>query len=382
MGERVEAVVVGGGTCGLAAAATLGRAGRPAVVLEREEQLGMSWARRYDTLKLNTLARMSHLPGYRFPRRYGRYPSRDNMVEYLRDYAKRERLDVRHGVRVDRIDRADDGWTVSTSAGEFEAPIVVVATGYDVVPKMPSWPGADSFEGELIHAREFRSAGPFAGRDVLVVGAGNTGTEIAHHLLAGGASSVTVSMRTPPNIFPRDFLRVSLNPPAAVLNKLPARIADPVLGGVQRVIFGDLSRYGMPRSPYGALTNIQERAVAPAVDDGFVDDLKRGDIELVGVIERFEGRDVVLADGRRLQPDVVIAATGYGRGLEPLVGHLGVLDPSGHPVAPDGRAAPGAPGLFFVGYVPAFSGQLREGRIQARRLAREVRRSGTRRSPA
>jgi cation diffusion facilitator CzcD-associated flavoprotein CzcO len=373
--ERADAAVIGAGACGLAAAAVLKRAGLRPLVLDREAELGSSWARRYDTLRLNTMGAMSHLPGRRFPRRYGRYPRRDDMVEYLRDYARAQGLEVRFGTAVERVDRAGGGgWRVTTAAGELEAPVVVVATGYDVVPKMPRWPGAESFEGELIHAREFRSAGPFHGRDVLVVGAGNTGTEVAHHLLAGGAARVAVSMRTPPNIFPRDWLGLPLNPTALVLEALPPRVGDPLAQMTQRLIFGDLARYGMPRAPHGPLASIRERAVAPAVDDGFVEDLKRGAVELVGTIERFEGADVVLAGGRRRQPDVVIAATGYSRGLEPLVGHLGVLDPDGHPIAPDGRATPGAPGLHFMGYVAAFSGQLRQARIQARRLAREVRR--------
>jgi hypothetical protein len=168
-------------------------------------------------------------------------------------------------------------------------------------------------------------------------------------------------------------------------------VADPLLQLTQRVIYGDLSKHGLPRAPNGPLWNVDKLVSAPAVDDGFVDDLKRGDVRLVGVIERFEGEDVVLAGGDRLRPDAVIAATGYDRGLEPLVGHLGVLDATGHPVAPDGRAIPGAPGLRFVGYVPALSGQLRQARVQARRLGRELRRDrrgprrhrrGPRRRPA
>ena len=378
MAERAEAVVAGAGACGLAAAALLQRRGVRTVVLDREDEIGSSWMRRYDTLRLNTMSAMSHLPGQRFPRRAGRYPHRDEVIEYLRDYARRQQLDVRSGTNVERVDRDGGGWAVATSDGSYEAPVVVVATGYDVVAKMPEWPGAAGFEGELMHAREFHSAQPFRGRDVLVVGAGNTGTEIAHHLHAGGAGKVTVSMRNPPNIFPRDWLRMPLNPSAVMLEALPQRIADRMAQSTQRMIFGDLSRHGMPRAPRGPLANVRERQSAPAVDDGFVEDLKRGDVELVGVIERFEGADVVLADGRRLQPDAVIAATGYARGLEPIVGHLDVLEPDGHPVAPDGREVPGAPGLHFVGYVPAFSGQLRQARIQARRVARAVRRNAGR----
>ena len=369
--ERHEALVAGGGACGLAAAAMLGKEGVPALVLDRASELGSSWRGRYDTLRLNTWRFMSTLPRYRMPRRYGPYPTRDEVAEYLQDYARRERLDVQLDTEVRRIDRTDGDWQVETSRGPFRARTVVVATGYDVRPKLPEWPGQESFGGELIHAREYKSADPYRGRDVLVVGAGNTGTEIAYWLLRGGARRVRVCMRTPPNVFPRKWLGSHLNVTALLLEALPVPVADRMGQLTQRMIFGDLSRYGLPRAPHGIVTNLQ-RGVAPAIDCGFIEALKAGEIELVGVIDRFEGPDVVLADGERLRPDAVIAATGYERGLEPLVGHLGVLRPDGHPVAPDGRANPQTPGLYFVGYVPAVSGQLRQARVQARRLARAV----------
>jgi putative flavoprotein involved in K+ transport len=372
VGQAADVVVVGAGASGLAAAAMLKQAGREPVVLDRAEEIGSSWARRYDTLRLNTMRTMSSLPGYRIPRRYGRYPARDDVVEYLRDYARHHELEVQRGVEVQRIEQRNGDWRLSTSDGELDAGATVVATGYDVEPKMPSWPGQEGFTGRLLHARDYLSAKPFEGHDVLVVGAGNTGTEIAHHLLVGGAANVTVSMRTPPNIFPRDFLGVPLNPSAPLLERL-GPLGDRMAQLSQRLIFGDLSKYGIPRAPEGPVARTK-RGIAPAVDDGFAADLKRGDVQLVGLVERFEGDEVVLADGDRLRPDDVIAATGYARGLEPLVGHLDVLRDDGHPVAPDGHPVPGRRGLFFVGYVPAFSGQIRQARIQARRVARALRR--------
>src|SRR5205085_5909706 len=106
-----------------------------------------------------------------------------------------------------------------------------------------------------------------------------------------------------------------------------------------------------PRPPAGMFTRLGDEGVSPAVDDGFLDALRAGRTRVVGEIERFDGPDAVLRDGERLSPDVVICATGYSRGLEPLVGHLGVLDARGAPLRPRGAPEhPAAPRLYFVGY--------------------------------
>src|SRR5439155_7312552 len=98
---------------------------------------------------------------------------------------------------------------------------------------------------------------------------------------------------------------------------------------MQRMIYGDLAPYGLPKSPIGFASNLKLRHVSPTIDAGFVAAVKAGRIEVVAAVEAFDGSDVVLADGSRLQPEAVIAATGYDRGLEPLVGHLGVLTEMG-----------------------------------------------------
>src|SRR3954463_15648017 len=143
-GAMSRAVVVGAGPGGLAAAAMLRRAGVDALVLERSDAVAASWRSHYDRLHLHTVRWLSHLPGYRLSRRHGRWVHRDGVVRYLERYVRHHALDVRLGVEVGRIDRADGaGWRVETSDGPLEAERVVVATGYNHTPSLQEWPGRD-----------------------------------------------------------------------------------------------------------------------------------------------------------------------------------------------------------------------------------------------
>ena len=120
------------------------------------------------------------------------------------------------------------------------------------------------------------------------------------------------------------------------------------------------------------ISNVRQRAMGPAVDPGFVKAVKSGRIDIVKAVEGFDGTEVILADDSRIQPEVVIAATGYRRGLEPLVGHLGVLASGGRPATNRERTHPDTPGLYFIGYETPLSGQLRQMRIDAKRIARAI----------
>lgn len=363
----------GGGTAGLAAAASLRSAGVDAIVLERTEEVGASWRTRYDGLRLNTAGWMSTQPGYRASRRrYGEFPSRDAWVKYLEDYAAHHRIDICFGTQVRRLEPVDGEWRVDTDGEALQARFVVIATGFDHDPALPHWPGRDGFAGELIHSSAYRSPKPYGGRDVLVVGPNTTGSEVATLLSRGGAERVRVACRTPPNLTARKFLGASINIPGLVLNHLPLRVADRIGWLGQRMVFGNLDRYGLPRSPDGIATTMRRRRQAPAYDSGFVSLLKAGRIEIVAAVAGFDGADVLLADGTRIQPQVVIAATGYRRGLEPLVGHLGVLGEDGIPLVSGGGEHPSARGLFFNGYRADLSGQLRLMRRDARAIARAV----------
>jgi len=376
---EAEAIVCGAGAAGLSSAAMLQRAGVQTLVLERSDQIAASWRSRYEGLRLNTLGWMSTQPGYHVGRRPRHFPSREEWIDYLERYAKHHRVRIQYQTEVERLEPDGERWRAATCNGSLTARFVVVATGYDRQPRIPAWPGQEAFAGELIHAAEYRDATPYRGRDVLVVSAGVSGSELAYFLSRGGSGRVRVAVRTPPNIVSRCRFGVPINPAAVIADHLPAAIGDRVAAVGQRLTFGDLSPYGLPRSPMGLVSNVRERRVGPAVDDGFVEAVKRGQIEIVAAVEHFEGPDVVLADGSRLQPDAVIAATGYRRGLEPLVGHLGVLRENGEPQVIGGAIHPSAPGLYFVGYAVRLSGPLRRIRIDARRMARAVKRARRRR---
>jgi putative flavoprotein involved in K+ transport len=370
-----EAIVIGAGAAGLAAAATLRGAGIEVVVLEQTDQVGASWRTRYDGLRLNTPGWMSTQPGYRASRRrYGEYPSRDAWVQYLESYTAHHRIDVHFGTQARRVGPLDGGWRVDTDGGELDARFVVIATGYDREPNLPDWPGREGFTSELIHSSAYRNPESYRGRDVLVVGPNITGSEVAHFLCSGGAGRVRVSCRTPPNVMRRTYLGVPVQLNGIVLQHVPLPVADEIIWLGQRLFFGNLERYGLPRSPVGVATTLRRRGQAAVFDDGFVAAVKAGRIELVAAVEGFDGPDVLLADETRIQPDAVIAATGYRRGLEPLVGHLGVLADNGRPLVSGGSQHPSARGLFFNGYRTELSGQLRLMRPDARAIARAVRR--------
>lgn len=360
----MDAIVIGGGAAGLAAAAMLKRRGLEPVVLERGPEVGWSWHERYDRLQLHTVRWLSGLPGHAIPRRHGRWPSRESVCDYLREYADRHGLDVRRGVEALRV---DPGWRVETSAGLLEAPQVVVATGYNGRPIVPDWPGKDAFPGTLIHSSAYRNAEPFRGQDVLVVGAGNSAAEIAVDLADGGAAGVRLSVRTPPHIVRRDRLGIPSQALGIAMTKLPPRWVNALALWLRRHTIPDLAPYGLPIPPEPPGVTFVRTWKIPILDVGIVDAVRSGRVVVVAAVERFEGREVLLADGTRLAPDAVVAGTGFRPALEPLVGHLGVLDARGRPT----RATP-LPGLHFVGFTVTLGGLLRTIGIEAQRLAENV----------
>ncbi|MFE1453771.1 flavin-containing monooxygenase [Streptomyces sp. NPDC058735] len=367
--------VIGGGPGGLSAAYALRARGVRAVVLEKSDRVGASWRRHYDRLRLHTTRRLSALPGLPMPRRFGRWVSRDDVVRYLEKYAEHHRLEIVTGVEVSRVEPAPDGtgWLLHATGGrELTGAAVVVATGFNHTPRLPDWPGRAAFTGEFLHAGEYRNGKPYAGRDVLVVGVGNTGAEIAVDLVDSGASRVRLAVRTVPHLVRRSTAGWAAQYSGILVRRLPVGLVDRVSRVQAKVAVPDLSAHGLPRPDTGLYSRVKQGAI-PVQDVGLIDAVRKGRVEIVAAVEGFEdGGKVLLADGTRISPDAVIAATGYVRALEDLVGHLDVLDGRGMPVVRGARTPRNAPGLYFTGFTNPISGNLRETAIDAVRIAKAV----------
>jgi hypothetical protein len=365
-------IIVGGGPAGLAVAACLGRRGVAATVLDAGSRVGDSWRNRYDRLHLHTPRRQSGLPGYPIARRFGRWVARDDLAVYLTEYAEHHGIEPEHDVAVDRVDYGDGYFRLSTSNGSRTASFVVIATGYTRVPSMPSWPGIDGFTGQVLHASSYRFAIPYRGKRVLVVGTGNSGAEIAADLAEHGAGHVWLSYRTPPHVLPRQIGPLATTILGFPNQYLPAWLIDPTNRLVERLTVGNLGSYGLPRPALGLKAQFLRTEVVPVLDVGLVAQLRAGRVEPTAAVASFTERTVVLSDGRTIDPEVVIAATGYRRGLEDLVGHLGVLHESGAPIVHGPQTHRRTPGLHFIGMLPTFKGLLFQINQDARAISRRI----------
>ncbi|AWI29632.1 NAD(P)/FAD-dependent oxidoreductase [Streptomyces sp. ICN441] len=364
--------VIGAGPGGLAVAAALRERGVRAVVLEKSDSVGASWRGHYDRLHLHTTRRLSGLPGLPIPRRFGRWVARDDVVRYLEKYAEFHELELVTGVEVSRIEPDGSDWVLHATGGRrLTGRAVVVATGFNHTPRMPDWPGRDAFAGELLHASAYRNPAPYEGRDVLVVGVGNTGAEIAADLAGAGAARVRLAVRTAPHIVRRSTAGWPAQRTGILVRRLPVRLVDAAGRLLARIAVPDLSARGLPRPDAGLYTRVRQGAI-PVQDVGLIDAVRTGRVEPVAAVESFDDAKVVLADGSRISPDTVIAATGYHRALEPLVGHLGVLDERGRPVVHGGRTPRETPGLYFTGFTNPISGMLREIALDARKIAKAL----------
>jgi putative flavoprotein involved in K+ transport len=333
--ERFDTVIIGAGQAGLAAGYHLAERGRPFVILDANERIGDTWRRRWDSLRLFTLARYDGLPGWAFPGSPWSYPTKDEVAEYFEAYAARFELPVRPGVHVDRLSREGEAFVVAARDRRFEGDNVIVATGAYQSPKVPAF--AHELDPGLLqlHSSEYRRPSQLQEGAVLVVGAGNSGGEIAleasgeHRTLLSGrdtgqepfrAGTLPDKLFTPPFWF---FITRLLTVDTRMGRKVRAQYRSRGLP-LARVRRKDLVAAGVERVPR-----------TTGVRDGMP----------------------VLEDGRVLEVSNVVWCTGFAPDFTWI--DLPVFDEDGDPLHDRGVVS-SEPGLYFLGlyFLYAMASQL------------------------
>ncbi|MEO8836859.1 MAG: NAD(P)-binding domain-containing protein, partial [Caldimonas sp.] len=313
------------------------------------------------------------LPGLPLGAELPRYVPREGVVAYLATYAERAGIAPRFGCEATAIvpDGAG-GWRTTLADGAaIGARVVVVTTGANNHPNVPAIEGQGGFAGEIVHSRAYRSAAPFAGRRVLVVGMGNTGAEIALDLAEHGVK-VALSVRSPVNVVYRDVLGRPTQRTSLALALLPTALGDRIASWLCDLTVGDLGRYGLRRSRVSPMKELREQGRTPVIDVGTLARIKAGEIAVYPGLGRLGAGHAEFVDGRRADVDVVILATGYRSGVAALFPQTPVpVDATGLPSEPVGRGA--LDGVFFVGFdVRQPGGLLRTIALQARAVAAAI----------
>lgn len=368
---RARVIIIGAGPGGLAVAACLKREGiEHVVILEEADQVAASWRRHYERLHLHTPRDHSALPHLPMPAAFPRYPARAQVIGYFEAYAHHFALAPRFGECVQSARREGDAWVVTTPKGRYEAPVLVVAAGYNREPIIPTWPGVTDFGGPIRHSSAYVNGNPYAGQDVLVVGFGNSGGEIAIDLHEHGARPA-IAVRSAVNVIPREILGVPVLALGLVQRLFSPEVADTLNAPLLRLLIGDLQPYGLRKLPYGPATQIRKHGRIPLIDVGTVALIKRGAITVRPGVKALQRGAVTFADGSRARFDAVILATGYRPHVSAFL-NAGpdVVDADGTPTSSGRESA--ATGLYFCGYHVSPNGMLREMAIESRHIAKAI----------
>jgi putative flavoprotein involved in K+ transport len=316
----VPTVVIGGGQAGLAVGYYLRQHNDDFVILDASPHVGHSWASRWDSLRLFTPAQYDGLPGLPFPAPKGSFPTKDEVAAYLQAYARHFDLPVRCGVRVEGLSRTASGYRVQTSAGAYEAKRVVLSTGTNPLPRTPDFAGLLDPSIQQLHSHDYRGPASVRGGRVLVVGAGTSGVQIALDLVA--THEVRIAGKPTPHI------------PDVLLN---------YAGGLYWWLISHLLTV---RTPMGRKAQPQIRGGGAPLIHVSVADLDRAGIERLPRVAGVQQGLPVLDDGRVLEVDAVLWATGFRPDFSWV--EFPITDDSGWPSGPRGVSEV-APGLYFVG---------------------------------
>jgi len=315
-------IVVGAGASGLATAACLRDKGVPFVVLERGDCIAPLWQKRtYVGRKQHLPKIFCELPLMPFPDDYPEYITGPQYIDYLEGYAAKFEIrpEFNSTVVSARYDETSGLWfvrvrTADPAVGDMEyiARCLIFATGENAERVVPKIPGLHGFAGEVTHVGDYKSGEAYRGKRVLVVGSGSCAMDVALDLCGHGARPAVVA-RDAVHVLPREVLgKPTLELVSMLLDRwwLPLWAADKILAVTARFVLGDLAKLGLRRPAAGPLERSGIRVRTPVFDCGALDRIRAGDIAVVPAVARFCGGKAELADGRALDVDAVVLATG------------------------------------------------------------------------
>src|ERR1700730_10543383 len=223
--KQTNTLIVGASVSGLASASSLQRQGIEYIIIEKEEQVSMPWRNHYDRLHLHTNKSLSNLPYKKFGSAIPRYPSRQQVVDYLDDYQKEFKINPIFKTNAKTINKKGDYWMIETTTDTFKSKYLIMATGQYGKPKAVNFKGMETFPGKILHSYGYKTGRDFEGKKVLVVGFGNSACEIAIDLYEQGALP-SMGVRSPANVSRPDFLNITILRISLLLSRLPFRVAD------------------------------------------------------------------------------------------------------------------------------------------------------------
>ncbi len=360
--------VIGAGAAGLGALQVLLDEGFSVDCFERHDRVGGHWHTDYECLHLITPRDSSGFEGFPMPPEYPLFPSRDQMRDYILGFAAHHGLGahIRFNTAVTAARplgaRGLGGWEVTTSDGECRVyDGLIVANGHLWDPFVPDYPG--TFDGRVLHSGRYRNTGDLEGGRVLVVGAGNSGCDVAVDAAQAGRRT-TVSVRNglvfqPKTLFGRPRSELPL------LARLPVRAQERVTRALIDVALGRPERYGLPAP---ATRNLHRNR--PVVNGQLLHFIHHGRVDVAAGIERFDGHDVHFTDGTSRAFDTIVYATGFKVTL-PFLAPASLRWADGVPLRVAGMTVPvGLERLYFVGLAAPRGPQLPVYSAQARLIAR------------
>ena len=368
--KETNTLIVGASISGLASAACLQKKGIEYTIIEKETQIATPWHNHYERLHLHTNKGLSNLPYKKFGKTIPRYPSRRQVIEYLEDYQRAFDIHPIFNCRAESIKRESDYWITETNNGGFRSKNLVLATGPYGKPKAFNLKNIESFPGRLLHSCRYKTGREFTGQKVLVIGFGNSACEIAIDLYEQGATP-SMSVRSPVNIIPRDILGIPILRLSLLLSKFPPRLADAINAPLLRILFGDITKLGLKKMPYGVFKQIQKDKEIPLLDIGTIKHIRKGHISIYNNIEYVEGNTVHFADGKKEDFDAIITAIGYYPDFAEFL-HVDNVRAEDLKMSTDRQKYFGKDGLYSCGFWIGPTGVIRQISLDAQMIAKDI----------